>query len=463
MTLPEIAKAALPGLPSSRQGLEKRADTEGWAQRNGLCRKRKGSGGGMEYSVDLLPLEARQALVERAGVFSSDIEPSRTWTNGDPLSREERDRSDAKLHVLSLFDAFRLAKDLSHRDARQVFPLAWNSGSVTAPDWVRTYVPSLSKKSLDNWPKIRREQGDDALGLDQRGRPGRIDSAADGQARMRLTALIAANEFLTGEQIKDYMRENFDDELGDVSTRTVQRTRARIEKEDRNVLMRMRDPDAWRSKVEISGTAMITAAGLNDLWEMDASPADVMLRGKRRHSIYMSVDVWTRRTIITVTQTPRASAVAALTRKCLIEWGIRKLLEQVRDIHDIAQANTVRGAGANIILVGEEELPTELSRTERFHGRIFDSIPALEAAIEDVDALAPRYAAGVEIEEELKEALLVASRHSIRRVCSNLAAIKECSQVEGVSAVSMDIWEAFSAATGKQFSSGKPPRPRGLL
>lgn len=141
----------------------------------------------------------------------------------------------------------------------------------------------------------------------------------------------------------------------------------------------------------------------------------------------------------------------------------RKLLEQVRDIHDIAQANTVRGAGANIILVGEEELPTELSRTERFHGRIFDSIPALEAAIEDVDALAPRYAAGVDIEDDLKDALLVASRHSIRRVCSNLAAIKECSLVEGVSAVSMDLWEAFSAATGKQFSSGKPPRPRGLL
>lgn len=322
MTLPEIAKAALPGLPSSRQGLEKRADAEGWAQRNGLCRKRKGSGGGVEYSVDLLPLEARQELVERAGVFSSDIEPARTWTDSDPLSREERDRSDAKLHVLALFDAFRLEKDLSHRDARQLFSTAWKAGTIKVPDWVREIVPSVSKWSLDNWPKIRREQGDDALGLDQRGRPGRIDSAADGQARMRLTALIAANEFLTGEQIKDYMRETFDDELGDVSTRTVQRTRARIEKEDRNVLMRIRDPDAWRSKVEVSGTAMITAAGLNDLWEMDASPADVMLRGKRRHSIYMSVDVWARRTIITVTQTPRAAAVAALTRKCLIEWGI---------------------------------------------------------------------------------------------------------------------------------------------
>lgn len=141
----------------------------------------------------------------------------------------------------------------------------------------------------------------------------------------------------------------------------------------------------------------------------------------------------------------------------------RNLLDLVRDFHDIAQANTFGGAGANIVLVGEEGLPTELSRTERFHGRIFDSVPALEAALEDVDALAPRYAKGVEIEGDLKAALLAASRHSIRRVCSNLAAVKECGLMEGVTSVSKATWDAFSEATGRQFSTGKPPRPRGLL
>lgn len=322
MTLPEIAKAALPGLPSSRQGLEKRAEVEGWARRPGLCRKRKGSGGGMEYSVDLLPDDARRVLIGRDGMFSAEVDAPRSWQDGDPLTREERDRSDAKIHVLCLFEAFRREKALSHRDARQLFSTAWKAGMINAPEWVKNIVPSLSKKSLDNWPKIRREQGDDALGFDLRGRPGKIDSAADGQAKMRLTALLAANEFLTGGQLTAYMRENFEGELADVSKRTVQRTRARIEKEDRNVLMHMRDPDGWRSKVEISGHGMINAAGVNDLWEEDASPSDVMLRGKRRHSIYMVLDVWSRRSKIIVTQTPRASAVAALTRKGILAWGI---------------------------------------------------------------------------------------------------------------------------------------------
>lgn len=322
MTLPEIAKAALPGLPSTPKGMDARAKADGWAQRPGLSRRRKGTGGGVEYSIDLLSDEAREALVEREGAFSAEVEAQRSWHEGDSLSREERDRADARIHVLKLFAAWRLANNLAHRDARQMFPVAWKAGVVVAPEWVRAIVPSLSKKSIDNWSKIRREQGDDALGRDGRGRPGTIDKAADGKARMRMTALIAANEFLTAEQITAYMRETFDDELGDISRRTVQRARARIEKEERNLLLHMRDPDGWRSKVEVSGHAMITAAGLNDLWEEDASPADVMLRGKKRHSIYMVVDVWTRRTKVIVTQTPRAEAVAALTRKGILAWGI---------------------------------------------------------------------------------------------------------------------------------------------
>lgn len=357
MTLPEIAKAALPGLPSSPKGMDERAKAEGWALRPGLSRKRKGSGGGLEYSVDLLPQAARQELVQREGVFSASIAAPRNWHEGDPLTREERDRSDAKLYVLALFDAYRLAKHLAHRDARQLFPIAWEAGSIHAPDWVREIAPTLSKWSLDNWAKIRRDQGDDALGLDGRGRPGKIDNAADGQAKMALTALIAKNELLSSLDLADYLRERFGAQLSDISPRTVQRTRARIEKEERNVLMNLRDPDGWRSKIEVSGTGMIPAGGLNDLWEEDASPADVMLRGDKRHSVYLSVDVWPRRVKVLVTQTPRAQAVAALTRKCILAWGLpnriktdqgsdftakatARLLHDLRIEHDLCDAHS---------------------------------------------------------------------------------------------------------------------------
>ena len=360
MTLPEIAKAALPGLPSSPKGMDDRAKAEGWSLRPGLSRKRRGSGGGLEYSIDLLPDEARQELVKRAGVFAVEIDSVRRNREGDTLSREERDRADARVYILNLFEAFRVTNLLAHRDAIVLFSEAWKANSLAVPEWVLQQIKGLSKNTILNWSKIRREHGEDALGLDQRGRPSKIETAADGQAKMRLTALIAKNEFLTGEQLKDYMRETFDAELGDVSTRTVQRTRARIEAEDRNILLRMRDPDGWRSKIEVSGHAMIVAAGLNDLWEMDASPADVMLKGKKRHSIYLSVDIWSRRTKVLVTQTPRAQAVAALTRKCILAWGapsriktdqgsdftaraVSRLMEDLKVDHDLCKPYDPKG------------------------------------------------------------------------------------------------------------------------
>ena len=141
----------------------------------------------------------------------------------------------------------------------------------------------------------------------------------------------------------------------------------------------------------------------------------------------------------------------------------RNLLKLLRDIHDIALASAFRGPGANIIMVGEENLPVQFSRVERFHGRIFDSIPAAQAALEDVDMLAPRYARGIGIDPELKEFLLLESRFSIRRVCSNLAKVLECSNWCGVTTVTRENWEAYSEATEVEFSTGKPPRPRGLL
>jgi transposase InsO family protein len=59
-SLPELADLALPGLPSTRQGLQKLAERDGW-----LCRPRAGSGGGLEYAITNLIGPARAALEKR--------------------------------------------------------------------------------------------------------------------------------------------------------------------------------------------------------------------------------------------------------------------------------------------------------------------------------------------------------------------------------------------------------------
>lgn len=70
LTPAEIASLALPGLPNSERGVQLRAKREGWTNparqwpldERGIWRRRRGRGGGIEYSPAVLPPEARLRL-----------------------------------------------------------------------------------------------------------------------------------------------------------------------------------------------------------------------------------------------------------------------------------------------------------------------------------------------------------------------------------------------------------------
>jgi putative transposase len=64
-TAAEIAAAALPDLPATRQGVELLAKKMGW-RTTVLARQRSGKGGGWEYGWELFPIHAKRALLKDA-------------------------------------------------------------------------------------------------------------------------------------------------------------------------------------------------------------------------------------------------------------------------------------------------------------------------------------------------------------------------------------------------------------
>lgn len=80
LTLSDLEKLSLPGLPKSRKGLEKRAKRDGW-----VSNVREKSGGGREYSVSSLPKSARDALLRREAAVSAPLPvPAETAAVADP-------------------------------------------------------------------------------------------------------------------------------------------------------------------------------------------------------------------------------------------------------------------------------------------------------------------------------------------------------------------------------------------
>jgi DNA transposition AAA+ family ATPase len=123
----------------------------------------------------------------------------------------------------------------------------------------------------------------------------------------------------------------------------------------------------------------------------------------------------------------------------------KNMVELVRDVYQISLGT--------IILIGEEHLPSKLTKFERTHGRMLDWVQAEPATLGDIKHLAKLYCRGIEIADDLLEAVSASSAGSIRRAGVNFDRIREAA--EAASRHKMDA----AAYTGK-FFTGKPPAER---
>ncbi len=325
-TTAELAALALPGLPATRKGWDLLAEREGWAGVEGKIRRRRGLGGGFEYHADLLPQGALAAYAARiAGkivVSEGDRilgEADEASFGGEQLVLPALDHRDARLAILAAADRFFSAGVFSRVVADKAFCALYNLGKVEIDAWARQAVKEISPRSLARWRVLRGSGAIGRLAVD-RGAARRGSGALDQpDVRSWLLGFLAHKPHTSAQSAHDYLTAQFPDLK--VSTRNVRRALTALKADEKVALTRITNPDAWKSKYEASGENSNPATRLNELWMIDASPADVLLT-TGRHSVYACIDRFSRRTIIYVTKTPRAEAVCLLLRRALLAWGV---------------------------------------------------------------------------------------------------------------------------------------------
>lgn len=333
----ELAELALPGLPDRRESMIRFADRKGWNTHPRFCRQRAGRGGGVEYRIDLLPVDARMRLF--AGCVEPEAGAIQTGMAPDPtpgLGAGAIDQRDARLHVIGLFQAWQRNVGLGTYTAIATFCALWNANAVTAPEWVKAVLPSLSKRSFWRWLSAARDGHTELLAIDRgaarRGR-GVLEEAVDGALRAHILALIAHQPHLSADHVRTIIRDQFGDHVPHgqkmvplPSIRAFQLVLKRLKEAHKAELLALHNPDAFKSRMRISGQRAHLVSRVNQLWEIDASPADVLCTNGR-HSIYVCVDVFSRRMITFVSPTPRAEAVGMLLRKALVAWGVPECIK----------------------------------------------------------------------------------------------------------------------------------------
>lgn len=338
-TLPELAARALPGLPGTKQGLAKYAVNAGWAKAtrpdgSPAARKRQGRGGGTEFHVSLLPVSVKAALGSEhaASAHGGDIVipelPARTAAGA--VVR------DARIAILEAANRHREATGLPQNEADEAFATAYNAGQVAVDLAVKCTIKSISRRSLYRWRDAVRSGDAAAIAARQGRRAGAstLDIANDGQVAAIIGAMLVNNPLFTAEHVRRYIDAKFsagldvDGELVPVpSIAAFRRHIAEFRAEHKVALTKLTDPDAFKSRYRIAGLSRHAhVERLNQTWQIDASPADALcLDG--RWSIYVCVDVWSRRALGYVSRTPRAAAVQLLVRKAILAWGVPETIE----------------------------------------------------------------------------------------------------------------------------------------
>lgn len=334
LTADEIADLRLPGMPETREAMSRRAQREGWSDHRSLARPRSGRGGGSEYHIDLLPLEARLAYARQflgeaveAGLAAMQAAPDIGATAARPAQIER----DARLAILGAYDAFEKTADLTRMAAVSIFARLYERDEIAAPAFVRQTIRKLSPRTLMRWLAARRAGELSRLAVDRgaarRGK-GILDQAEGGRLKVKALALVVRQPHLSADHVREFLIDLFGEtvehrgrQVPMPTARAVQQALKSWRDEHQLELTALTDPDAFKSRYRASGSRAHLVSGLNQLWEIDASPADVLTKDGR-FAIYVCIDVFSRRQVIFVTRTPRAEAVGLLVRKAIIAWGV---------------------------------------------------------------------------------------------------------------------------------------------
>lgn len=333
--------AGAPGMPSTDRGVRKAATTQGWRGR-----QRAAVGGGREYHISALPPETRVYLATRGLTPSESPEAAaatsvvrrhalaeqvtetaqrrgrqRALAGSLALPATARRRADAREAIVDAWRTWHATSGLPVVESQCTFAGLFNAGEIPVEDWVRETVRSVSRASLQRWHQRLASEGHHALAGRYGARAGTGAIDRDAELRAVILAMLTDHPHASVKLIHRALSARFS-EARLPSRRSIERWVHRWRAENAQLHLAVSHPDAWRHRYQsASGSASEHIERLNQVWELDSTPGDVLLADGHRHSIIGCIDVYSRRLKLLVSRTSKATAIAALVRRALIDWG----------------------------------------------------------------------------------------------------------------------------------------------
>ncbi|MBF0311599.1 MAG: DDE-type integrase/transposase/recombinase [Magnetococcales bacterium] len=351
-----------------------------WFQRNNIQGKeRSGCGGGYEYPLSSLPEAAQVAVVEKYAdtVTLADAEglsdlakvavqraiARRERPNLESLpeavksrirrtspgqkeieeglvaykeaANYNREAADRRFAVIQAFRAYHKQIGGAVKTAIAAFCEAVNSGNEFLPEEARGV--RFSPRTLLRW-HVGMKSGVGGL-LGKLG--NRKDQFAITKAEFALVeAMIIQYPHVRAVVVEQAVQARFPGT--ETSYDTIRNVIRHWKLNNASFYLRITDPDKWRGQhMPAFGSRSEHLDSLNQLWEMDSTKADIILKDGRRYIIVGVIDVYSRRLKFLVSRSSSSAAVTALIRNAILDWGVPMVIKTDNGSDYIA-LNTVR-------------------------------------------------------------------------------------------------------------------------
>jgi transposase InsO family protein len=311
---------------------------------------RSGRGGGIEYYIGSLPAETQRALrisyakkkvsfsdgamtAEELKAAEAEAEKNRVQRLDQgirdymKLRGMSRIRCDAKTEIVLAAQDFIRDSGLSGRKGVEAFVTEYNSGGIRLTDWIHREKKKVSISSVYDWINKYKNKGVASLagnyGSHRKG-TGLIDTQPE--LKEYILGMLVNHPDVKYSVLLKALKAKFESTPIEVpSSSTLERWVNKWKKDNQQVYTAVTNPDAWKNKyMAAPGDASERATGINQLWEFDATPADMMLTDGR-HSLSGVIDVATRRLKLIVTRTANSKSVAQVIRAAILDWGVPEI------------------------------------------------------------------------------------------------------------------------------------------
>ncbi|MCL1939571.1 MAG: Mu transposase C-terminal domain-containing protein [Desulfovibrionaceae bacterium] len=307
-----------------------RARRESWRSH-----PRPGRGGGNEWLLESMPEPTRLAIAAAlVAVHAKELDEERRKhsvnTSLAALPQEKREKAEAKAVIAQLARRFLSLSKLQRTAGFELFAIRYNAGEIEAPAWARATIPHVCRASLFNWEKTIAGHGTAAL-ADKHGLHRRGTGAMD-QEYVRDFCLAHIYKFphveATGIHRDLEARLTLQGRPERLpSPRGLQRWYKAWKAQNKELFTAISNPDQWRSLFRAAfGDAAGLVDRLNQEWEMDSTPADLILADGGRHTIVACIDLFSRRVKFHVSRTSSSHAVATCLRKSVSSWGVPEIV-----------------------------------------------------------------------------------------------------------------------------------------